>query len=140
MSLARFHPLSTARCAILVAACSQAAVAGTLCVNPAGSHGCYSTIQAAVNHSSANGVVNVEPGTYKEEVTIGIPLSLVGAADKSVINATGLAHGIFVDGFDHPVLNAITIAGFTVQNANYEGILVVRIRHSLRPLDSRAHW
>ncbi len=126
MSLARFHPLSTARCAILAAACSQAAVAGTLCVNPAGSHGCYSTIQAAVNHSSANGVVNVEPGTYTEEVTIGIPLSLIGAAaDKSVIDATGLAHGIFVDGFDHPGLNAVTITGFTVQNANYEGILVV---------------
>lgn len=127
MPIARFHPLSAACCAILAAACySQAAVAGTLCVNPAGSHGCYSTIQAAVNHSSANGVVNVERGTYKEEVTIGIPLSLVGAAaDKSVIDATGLAHGIFVDGFDHPGLEAVTIAGFTVQNANYEGILVV---------------
>ncbi|MGD0505465.1 MAG: right-handed parallel beta-helix repeat-containing protein [Steroidobacteraceae bacterium] len=126
MSLARFHPLSTAGCAILAAVCSQAAVAGTLCVNPAGSHGCYSTIQAAVNHSSANGVVNVEPGTYTEEVTIGMPLSLVGAAaDKSVIDASGLAHGIFVDGFDHPGLNAVIIAGFTVQNANYEGILVV---------------
>ena len=127
MSFARFHPLIADCCAILAAACySQAAVAGTLCVNPAGSHGCYSTIQAAVNHSSANGVVNVEPGTYTEEVTIGIPLSLVGAAaDKSVIDATGLAHGIFVDGFDHPGLDAVTIAGFTVQNANYEGILVV---------------
>ena len=55
MSFARFHPLIADCCAILAAACySQAAVAGTLCVNPAGSHGCYSTIQAAVNHSSAN--------------------------------------------------------------------------------------
>jgi hypothetical protein len=126
MYFARFHSLSIVHCAVLAAAFSQATVAGTLCVNPAGSHGCYSTIQAAVNHASTNEVINVEPGTYMEYVTIGIPLSLIGAgADKSVIDASGLAHGVFVDGFGHPGLNAVNIAGLTVQNALYEGILVV---------------
>ena len=71
-------------------------------------------------------ISNVARGTYTEEVLIGKPLSLIGAcADPSVIDATGLAHGIFVDGLDYPGLNGVTIAGFTVKNALFEGILVV---------------
>lgn len=126
MYLTRFRPLLAVCCVVLFAAFSQAAKASTLCVNPHGSHGCYSTIQAAVNHASPNEVIYVEHGTYTEDVVIGIPLSLIGAgADPSVIDATGLAHGIFVDGFDHPGLDNVTIAGFTVENAQFEGILVV---------------
>jgi hypothetical protein len=113
-------------CAMFVVGISQPATANTLCVNPSGSHGCYSQIQAAVNHAAINDVIDVEPGTYKEEVDIGTPLSLIGeGASSSVIDATGLAHGIFVDGFDHPGLGNVTIAGFTVKNALFEGILVV---------------
>ena len=113
-------------CAVLFAAFSDPAAAKTLCVNPAGSHGCYSKIQTAVSDASANDVIDVEPGTYNEDVVVGIPLSLIGAgADRSVIDATGLAHGIFVDGFDYPGLHDVTIAGFTVQNALFEGVLVV---------------
>lgn len=67
-------------------------------------------------------MINVEDGTYKD-VVIGIPLSLIG--DESVIDATGLANGIFVDGFDHPGLHNVTVAGFTVKNAQFEGVLVV---------------
>jgi pectin methylesterase-like acyl-CoA thioesterase len=81
-------------CAAMFAASYQPAVAGTLCVNPAGSHNCFSTIQTAVNHASANDLIEVEAGTYKEEVDIGIPLAIVGAgAHASIIDATGLAHG-----------------------------------------------
>ena len=113
-------------CAMFVVGISQPATANTLCVNPSGSHGCYSQIQAAVNHAAINDVIDVEPGTYKEEVDIGTSLSLIGeGASSSVIDATGLAHGIFVDGFDHPGLGNVTIAGFTVKNALFEGILVV---------------
>jgi hypothetical protein len=42
-----------------------------------------------------------------------------------VIDATGLAHGIFVDGLDYPGLNGVIIAGLTVKNALFEGILIV---------------
>jgi hypothetical protein len=83
-------------CAAMFAAICQPAVAGTLCVNPAGSHNCFSSIQTAVNHASANDLIQVEAGTYKEEVDIGIPLAIVGAgagAHASIIDATGLAHG-----------------------------------------------
>jgi len=124
---ARFRPWLFVCCVILFAAFAQTAVAWTtLCVNPNGSQGCYSTIQAAVNNALPNQVINVEPGTYTEDVVIGIPLSLLGSGPgQSVIDATGLAHGIFVDGFDNPGLDGVTIAGFTIKNALYEGVLVV---------------
>ncbi len=113
-------------CVALIAALPQAAAAKTLCVNPAGTDGCYAKIQSAVNHASANDVIRVGHGTYAEDVTIGKPLSLLGAgAERTIIDATGLAHGIFVDGYDHPGLNNVTLAGFTVRNALFEGVLVV---------------
>ena len=113
-------------CAAVFAAVCQTAVAGTLCVNPAASHNCFASIQTAVNHASANDVIQVEAGTYKEEVDIGIPLAIVGASAKTaIIDATGLAHGIFVDGYDHPGLKQVTIRGLTVENALFEGVLVV---------------
>ena len=118
--------ITLALCVIILLGVSQPAAAKTLCVNRSGSHGCYSQIQAAVNHAAANDVIDVAAGTYKEEVDIGIPVSLIGAgANSSVIDATGLAHGIFVDGYDNPGLNDVTIAAFAVQGALFEGILVV---------------
>jgi hypothetical protein len=122
----RLNAVLTLSCAAIFAASSFPAVAKTLCVNSSGSHGCYSKIQIAVNNASANDVVQVAAGTYKENVTIGKPLSLIGAgSDLSYIDATGLAHGIFVDGFHHSPVYNVTIAGFTIKNALFEGLLVV---------------
>jgi parallel beta-helix repeat protein len=113
-------------CAITLASLCHTAAAAPHCVNPKGTGGCFATIQAAVNSASANDVIYVHPGTYEEFVTIGIPLSVLGdGAGDTIIDATGLAHGIFVDGFDNPGLNNVTIAGLTVRNAQFEGILVV---------------
>src|ERR1019366_8994698 len=126
MFVARFPMLTISCCAVLFAVSSQNAAAATHCVNPGGAGGCYSKIQTAVNHASPNDVINVAAGTYKEDVVIGIPLSLLGAGASSTwINAAGLANGIFVDGYDHAGLNHVTVAGFTVENAQFEGILVV---------------
>ena len=111
---------------VLIAGAYQKVEGATLCVNPAGSHGCYSKIATAVSHAAAFDVINVWPGTYKEDVVIGMPLSLIGSGvGNSIIDATGLANGIFVDGYDNAGLSHITIAGFTVKNANWEGVLVV---------------
>jgi hypothetical protein len=110
----------------LIAGSYQNASAKTLCVKHNGSNGCYATIALAVSHASAWDVINVWPGTYKEDVVIGMPLSLIGSgADSTIIDATGLADGIFVDGFDNPGLAHVTISGFTVKNAQWEGVLVV---------------
>jgi len=65
--------------------------------------------------------------TYKEEVVIGKPLSLIGAgADRSVIDATGLAHGIFVDGYDNPGLN--DLAGLHITEVTWKTVALLRVR------------
>jgi len=126
MHCKRFHLGLMICCTLLLAGFSQTAAAATLCVNPGGSHGCYASIQAAVNHASANDVIKVGAGVYAEGVTIGIPLSVIGAgAEDTVIDAIGLSNGVFVDGFDHPGLHNVTVGGFTIKNALNEGVLVV---------------
>ncbi|MBV8282734.1 MAG: hypothetical protein JO347_11845, partial [Candidatus Eremiobacteraeota bacterium] len=120
-----FHLCLILCCVVMCVSLAQSLGAATLCVNPHSS-ACYSTIQAAVDHASANDVINVAQGTYKEYVTIGIPVSIFGAEREStIVDASGLAHGFFVDGFHHAGLKNVTIAGLTVENADFEGIVVV---------------
>ena len=110
--------------AALIGLCASAN-ATSFCVNPTASSGCMKTIGAAVSAAFPNDVINVAPGIYKESVKIGMPLSLIGAdATTVVIDATGLGVGIYVDGIDNKGLSGVYVSGFTVQNANFEGILV----------------
>ena len=130
MSPARLRPGLVVACAMLFAAFSQAAAGKTLCVNPSGSHGCYATIQSAVNAAPNHARIKVAPGTYAEDVVIGKPVSLIGSGSNStIIDATGLANGIFVDGLDNPGLHRVSISGFTVQKALFEGVLLVSVSH-----------
>jgi Right handed beta helix region len=120
--------------AALIAGMCQSTAAATLCVNPGGTSGCYSTIGAAVTQARMDYIdhgtidtINVGPGTYKEDVIILTPLSLVGAGPgQSIINAVSLANGIYIDGIDalNHHLSKVVVSGFTIENANFEGILV----------------
>lgn len=104
---------------------SAVSAASTLCVNPAGNRGCYSTITAAIAHASAHDTIKVWPGTYAEDVVVNKPLSLVGDEhNRPVIDASGRSNGIYVDGLDNPGLRGVVVDGFAVQNANFEGILL----------------
>jgi parallel beta-helix repeat protein len=114
----------SAVCFVGLVAISCTATAKTICVKPGGTAPCFAKIQLAVNAAAPNDEISVAPGTYKEDVIIGKPLSLIGTG-AAIIDATGLANGIFVDGLDNPGLNHVNIAGFTVENAKYEGVLVV---------------
>lgn len=107
--------------------------AATLCVNQNPSSGCYATIGAAVAAATAGDTIQVVPGQYAEDVHIQQPLALIGAgANWTTIDAKGLANGVFIDGEagsgqitpGHNTLIGVTVSGFTVQNANFEGILV----------------
>jgi hypothetical protein len=117
---------------MLISGAALTAMSGSLnaasfCVNPfaPASSGCVATIGAAIAKAAPNDTINVAAGTYLESVTIGKPLSLIGAdATKVIINATGLGVGIYVDGIDNQGLAGVFVSGFTVENAKYEGILV----------------
>ena len=99
--------------------------AADLCVNPGGTGGCYSTISAAVAAPGTNNVIRVARGIYNEDVVITKSLSLVGeGAENTVIDAGGLLNGINIDGYNHAGLAHVIVSGFTVQNANAQGILV----------------
>ena len=57
---------------------------------------------------------------------LGKPLSLIGAgANASILDATGFPNGILVDGLHFPGLRRVSISGFTVTNALYEGVLLI---------------
>jgi len=111
-------------CGLAAGGIGTTAFAATLCVD-AGKAGCFPTIGAAVSAASSGDTIQVAQGTYKEDVIIGISLSLVGKnSANTIIDATGLANGIYIDGLDHPGLSNVVVTGFTVKNANFEGILI----------------
>ena len=54
---------------------------------------------------------------------------MIGAnRESTIINAKGLSNGIYIDGIDYPRLRNVVVSGFTVKNANFEGILVANAR------------
>jgi hypothetical protein len=116
----------------LITVIEPSAKAATLQVKPGGAAGTYSTIGAAVLRAQADytdsgtiDVIEVALGTYMESVKIETPLSLVGAGSgRSIINARGLANGIYIDGIDAPKprLSNVLVTGFTIENAQFEGI------------------
>jgi parallel beta-helix repeat protein len=121
---------SRAACALL-AVCG-AANAASFCVNPTGANGCAKTIGAAIAGASAGDTITVAPGTYKEAVVIGKSLSLIGDdATKVTIDATGLGVGIYINGNDNANVAQVLVSGFTVQNANFEGILAANVTNVL---------
>ena len=110
---------------VLIAAICQPALASRPCVNPGGTAGCYATIGAAIAAASPGSAIIVAPGTYKEDVIIGKSLWLIGTnSNTTIIDATGFANGIYVDGLHNPGLRNVFVSGFTVKKANFEGILL----------------
>jgi parallel beta-helix repeat protein len=118
----------------LAATSGMRASAATLCVNQNPRSGCpYATIGAAVAAAGSGDTIRVSAGRYAEDVHIVQSVYLIGAGAKwTTIDANGLANGIFIDGINgaptitpgNNTLIAVTATGFTVQNANFEGILV----------------
>jgi len=77
-------------CALLFV--PQPAIAAILCVTPGGTSGCSSTIGAAVAAAAANDIIVVAAGTYKEDVVIGKPLSLIGENKLTTVIDAALPH------------------------------------------------
>src|SRR5277367_1085032 len=69
---------------------SSIASAAILCVNPGGTAGCKSSINAAVAAAGSGDTIQVWPGTYHEDVLITKSLSLVALGKtKPIIDAKG---------------------------------------------------
>jgi parallel beta-helix repeat protein len=112
-------------CSTIVICLMPAAFAASQCVNPGGTAGCKSSINAAIAAAGPNDTITVARGTYHENVIVNKPLALIGeGAERAIINASGLANGINIDGHGNPGLSHVVISGFTVANANFQGILV----------------
>lgn len=120
----------TALATVFAGSFGQPLTAATLCVNPGGTGGCKSSISAAVAAAGPGDTIQVAHGTYKEDVHIAKSLSLIGDnSNNTIINATGLPNGIFIDGMAGlPAkiigVTNVTVSGFTVENAEFEGILI----------------
>ena len=104
---------------------ARPAAAATLCVNPHGTGGCFSSINAALAAAATGDTVSVASGTYNEYVIITQSVSLIGQSrETTIIDATNQPFGINVDGYDFPGLSGVVISGFTVKNAQNAGIVV----------------
>lgn len=127
----RIRLMAAGLAALWMISAAVSASATTLCVSPQGAHGCSSTIGAAVSMASTGDVIQVWPGVYKEQVMVTQSISLIAMTERSaVIDATGQAHGIWVNGMSaapQPGVANVVISGFTVRNANFEGILLTNV-------------
>jgi parallel beta-helix repeat protein len=112
--------------AIAAATICQPASGATWCVDQA-KVSCFHTIGSAVTAAAPGDTVNVAPGTYAEDVHIVKSLYLIGSGwQTTIIDATGLANGVFIDGTasaPNTGVSDVSVSGFTVENANLEGIL-----------------
>jgi hypothetical protein len=79
------------RTALLVLLASPRAGAAILCVNPGGTGGCFSSIQAAVDAATATDEIAVAPGSYAEEIEIRAPASrTIRGAGVGLTSVNGL--------------------------------------------------
>jgi parallel beta-helix repeat protein len=85
------------------------------------------TIGFAIGKTAKGDTVDVAKGTYAGMVTVTRDIRVVGAG-KPVIDATGRPNGILVTGAKS---RGAQISGFSVKNANDEGILAQQTSHVL---------
>jgi len=119
----KIRPMPTKlRIAIAIGLCSlSAACAAQITVGPTGT---YPTIQQGVNAANAGDTVIVQPGTYPENVTISLPITLeaqacVGQTASSGCNSQttidGGLNGTVITVNNIPSLKTV-IEGFTIIN------------------------
>ncbi len=110
--------------AAVAALLATPAGAVTRCVNPSGTGGCSSTIQAAVTASAAGDIILVRPGVYNENVVV--------PAGKDRLQIGGAGIGITILDPDVPLAgvgitinsSSVTVRSLTVRNGQSAGILV----------------
>ena len=95
---------------------TQQTAAATLCVNPGGTGGCYSSIQSAINAANPNDVISVEAGAYTETVTVNKDITLQGANSPLGGNAAVVNGVIHVTASGATVLEMKVVPGSVTGN------------------------
>lgn len=120
--------LTAVLASMFVAVAPTPASAATLCVEPTGASGCFTTIQDAVDNAAAGDTIVVRRGTYFENVVIpagldGLTIRNQGATRQIVLDpdAPNTGIGITVEADD------VTIRGITIENGEDDGIYVAPI-------------
>ena len=100
----------------------------------------FATIQSAVDAAPAGGTVIVCAGTYHEQVVISQPLTLMG--QRAVIDETGVTptFQVTLPGLGTQTIYAgvvivssrVTLSGFTIRDAQGEGILAAGLGGVIR--------
>jgi Periplasmic copper-binding protein (NosD) len=80
------------------------------------------TIGHAIKKAHRGDTVSVGRGTYREEVKISSPISVIGSRNP-VIDARGKDNGVLISGSS---ASGALVKGFVVKNATFEGILAMR--------------
>jgi nitrous oxidase accessory protein NosD len=125
----RRTPLATVAVLAVSAMAAAPAMATTLYVTPRGHNdkSCAltkpcKTISFAVSKAARGSTVAVAKGTYKDSVKVTKDITLVGVGSP-VINAKGKENGVLLTGAK---ADGAALTGFTVENANDEGILATQ--------------
>ena len=117
--------LSFSLAAVIVPA--SPAQAAPLCVNPGGTGGCYSSIQAAVGAAGSGDTIVVAAGTYNENVIVSVAnLTLRGANEGKSAGAspeTRVSESIIIGGITIQ-FNNVVIDGFRIDSTGSSGIYI----------------
>src|SRR2546421_486991 len=83
----------------------------------------YQTIQAAVNAAASGAVINVDPGSYAEQISINKPLTLRGSQAGVDARGAGRKNESILTGL--PTVNGVTTAlRIAASNVNVDGFII----------------
>ncbi len=93
--------------------------AAPLCVNPGGTGGCYSTIQAAVTAAAPGNPITIAAGTYYEhDILVDKSLTIAGAGPGStIVDGQGLNRVFYMS----TTSASISISGLAIRNGVNSG-------------------
>ena len=86
----------------------------TRCVNETGTGGCYTSIQAAINDSSAGDQVIIYSGTYTEHITMKQGVSVTGSGSANTIIAGNNADDNSIVSFTPGIDSSTVLSGVKV--------------------------